>query len=301
MTINTNQIRNLLRPGLNAVFGDYDSYPAQWSEGYTKHSSKMAFELDVEMKMLGIAGLLAEGAPTAMDTMGQRVISKYVHRYVSIGFSITRQSQRDNLYQSRFPLMAQSLKKSMLAAKEVLGASLFLNGFNAAYPIGDAQPFFSTAHPIDGGTYANTFTVQADLNEASLESAIVQIQQFRDWAGILSKTNPVKLWVPPQLQFTASRLLNSEYRVNTPNNDISAVVHGNYVPEGYKVNQYFSPAPNAWYLLTDAPNGLKMFQREDLETDVYTDFATSNLLCKAIERYSFGVSNARSCFGSQGA
>lgn len=300
MTINTNQIRNLLRPGLAAVFGSYDDYPAMWSEAYVKHTSKMAFELEVEMKMLGMAGLLAEGAPTQFDSMGQRVISKYVHRYVSIGFQITRQAQKDNLYQARFPLMAKSLRKSMLAAKETLGAALFLNGFNAAFPIGDGQPLFSVNHPIDGGTYANTPAIQADLNEASLESAIVTIQQFRDWAGILAKTNPTKLWVPPQLQFTAKRLLGSDFRVQTPNNDISAIVHGNYVPEGYRVNMYFNTMPSAWYLLTDAPDAFKMYQREDLETDVYTDFATSNLLCKAIERYSFGVSNPRGAYGSNG-
>jgi hypothetical protein len=301
MTINTNQIRNLLRPGLASVFGSYDDYPAMWSEAYTKHSSKMAFELEVEMKMLGIASLMAEGAPTPMDTMGQRVISKYVHRYVSIGFTITRQAQKDNLYQSRFPLMAKALRKSMLAAKETLGASLFLNGFNAAFPIGDGQPLFSTQHPIDGGVYANTPAVQADLNEASLESAIVAIQQFRDWAGILAKTNPTKLWVGPSLQFTAKRLLGSDFRVNTPNNDINAIVHGNYIPEGFRVNQYFNSSPNMWIVLTDAPDAFKMYQREEIETDVYTDFATSNLLCKAIERYSFGVSNPRGAYASSGA
>lgn len=298
MTINTNQIRNLLRPGLASVFGSYDDYPAMWTEMYTKHTSKMAFELEVEMKMLGIASLLSEGGPTPMDTMGQRVVSKYVHRYVSIGFTITRQAQKDNLYQARFPLMAKSLKKSMLAAKEILGASLFLNGFNAAYPIGDGQPLFSTSHPIDGGTYANTPAIASDLNEASLEAAIVTIQQFKDWAGILAKTNPTKMVIPPQLQFTASRLLNSEFRVTTPNNDISAIVHGNYIPEGYKVNQYLASFPNLWIVFTDAPDSFKMYQREDVETDVYADFSTSNLLCKAIERYSFGVSNPRGAYAS---
>lgn len=301
MTIATSDIRSLLRPALGAVFGSYDDYPAMWSEAYTRHSSKMAFELEVEMKMLGIASIMPEGSPVPMDTMGQRVISKYIHRYVSIGFAITRAAQKDNLYQSQFPLMAKSLRKSMLAAKETLGASLFLNGFNAAFPVGDGQPLFSTAHPIDGGTYANTPVIQADLNEASLESAIVAVQQFRDWAGILAKTMPVKLWIPPQLQHTANRLLKSEYRVSTPNNDISSIVHDNYIPQGAKVNQYFYPAPNAWYLLTDANDAFKMYQREELETDVYTDFATKNLLCSAIERYSFGVSNPRGAYGSQGA
>jgi Mu-like prophage major head subunit gpT len=300
MTINTNQIRNLLRPGLAAVFGSYDDYPSMWSEAYTTHSSKMAFELEVEMKMLGIASLISEGGPIPMDTMGQRVLSKYIHRYVSIGFTITRQAQKDNLYQSRFPLMAKALRKSMLAAKETLGASLFLNGFNAAYPIGDGQPLFSTQHPIDGGVYANTPAVGADLNEASLEAAIVTIQQFKDWAGILAKTNPVKLWVPPQLQFTAKRILGSDFRVQTPNNDISALVHGNYIPDGFRVNQYFNSAPSAWYLLTDAPDAFKHYQREEIETDVYTDFQSKNLLCSAIERYSFGVSNPRGAYGSNG-
>ena len=182
MAINTTAIRDLLRPGLAAVFGDYPMYPGMWSEIFEKHTSDKAVEIEVEVKLLGLAQIKAEGASTAYGEMGQRFVTNYVNRYTSIGFIITRQAIKDNLYQSSFPLQAKALRQSMEQTKEVLGASVLNNGFSSNFPIGDGQPLFSTAHPIDNGTVANTFTVQADLNETSLQDAIVGVQRFRDAA-----------------------------------------------------------------------------------------------------------------------
>lgn len=300
MAMNTSEIVSLLRPGLKAVFGDYPTYPSQWSEIFESYESDKSVEIEVEMKMTGLAQIRAEGAPTAIDTMGQRIITQYAHKYIGLGFIITRQAQKDNLYKTRFPMISQALRNSMLQTKEILGAAVLNNGFNPNYPIGDGQALFSGQHPIDGGTVRNTPSVQADLNEASLESAIVAVQQFRNQAGLIVMTKPEKLVVPPQGQFVADRLLHSAFRTNTADNDISAIYNTSAVPKGYAVNQFLT-IPGSWYLMTDAPDGFKHYVRERIETDVYTDFSTDNIQCKAIERYSFGVSNFRAAYASQGA
>lgn len=299
MAINTTAIANLLRPGLAAVFGDYPSYPSQWSEIFETYDSDKAVEIEVEMKMLGLAQLRAEGSPTASDSMGQRFTTSYVHKYVALSFSITRQAIKDNLYKTKFPLMVRALKKSMAQTKEILGASVLNNGFSASFPIGDGQPLFSTVHPIDTGVVPNRPAIAADLNEASLESAIITIQQFKDQAGLIVMTKPEKLVVPPQGQFVSERLLASAFRTNTNINDVSAIYNVSAVPQGYRVNQFLT-TPNAWFLLTDAMDGFKHYIREQIETDVYADFSTDNLLAKAVERYSFGVSNFRAAYGSPG-
>tara|TARA_R110000787_G_scaffold90493_1_gene190995 strand:- start:235 stop:1140 length:906 start_codon:yes stop_codon:yes gene_type:complete len=300
MTINTSQIQQLLRPGLAEVFGDYPMYPAEYTSIFETKSSDKAVEIEVEMKMLGLASQKGEGAPTAFQDMGQRVVSTYYHRYTSVGFIITRQAMKDNLYESQFPQQSTSLRNSMMQSKEVNGAAVLNNGFNAAFPGGDGVSLFSTAHPIDTGTFANTPAVQTDLNEAALQSAITAISQFRDQAGLICMTKPECLIVPPQLQFTADRLLHSEFRTGTANNDINAIYNMAAVPNGYKVNHFLTDT-NAWFLKTNADNGLKHYVREKLETDVFTDFTTDNLLAKAIERYSFGWSNSRAMFASSGA
>ena len=300
MTINTTAISNLLRPGLASVFGDYDMYPSQWSEIFERHTSDKSVVIEVEVKLLGLAAIKQEGAATEYQDMGQRNVTNYVNRYVSVGFIITRQAIKDNLYQSRFPLQAKALKNSMAQTKEILLISVLNNGFDSNFPIGDGQPLFSTAHPIDGGTVANTFTTQADLNETSLEQAINGVQRFRDLAGLKVMTQPTKLIVPTELQWTADRILQSQFRTNTANNDISALYNTSAVPQGYRVNQFLTDT-NGWFLLTNADNGFKYYEREALETDVYTDFDTDNMKAKALERYSGGVSNFRAAWGSQGA
>lgn len=300
MPINTGAIANLLRPGLKSVFGDYAQYPSQWSDIFEVHTSDKATEYEVEMKMMGLAQIRPEGSPTAVDTMGQRIVTQYTHRYVGLSFNITRQALMDNLYKTRFPLMVRALKKSMAQTKEILGASVLNNGFNANFPIGDGQPVFSVNHPIDGAVVANTPAVQADLNEASLESATVTIQQFKDQAGLICMTKPHKLVVPPQLQFVAERILGSSFRTNTNNNDISALYSMTTIPQGFRINQFLTN-PSAWFLLTDADDGFKHYVREKIEVDVYADFSTDNLMAKALERYSFGISNFRAAYGSSGA
>lgn len=301
MAINTTAISNLLRPGLADIFGDYPMYPAQWTEIFERHTSDMQVEIEVEIRLLGLAQIKAEGASVNFDnTMGQRYVTNYVHRYTSIGFIITRQAMKDNLYKSRFPLQAKALKNSMMQTKEILGAAVINNGFDTNYPIGDGLPVFSVSHLIDNGTVANTFSTQADLNETSLENAINIIQQFKDAAGLITMNKPTKLVVPTNNQWTANRLLGSQFRTGTANNDVSAIYAASAVPQGYRVNQFFTDQ-NGWVVMTDAPSAFKHYEREPLETDVFEDFYTKNLLASAIERYSFGVSNFRGAFASQGS
>jgi hypothetical protein len=299
MAINSSQIASLLRPGLSAVFGDYQFYPSQWTELFETYESDKAVEYETEMRMLGLGQIRAEGAPTASDVMGQRVISTYINRYVALQFQITRAAIMDNLYKTKFPLMVKALKKSMAQTKDVLAASVFNNAFDTAFAGGDGKPLCSTTHPIDTGVYANAPAVSVDLNEASLESALITTQQFKDQAGLIVMTKAQKLAVAPQGQFVSERLLGSAFRTNTPNNDVSAIYNGSYLPKGWVCNQYFT-SPNAWFLLTDAQDGLKHYVREKIETDVYTDYSTDNLMAKAVERYSFGWSNPRAVYGSNG-
>lgn len=300
--INTTSIRDLLRPGLAAIVTAGKSYPDQWSEIFTKHTSDKEREIEVELKSLGLAQIKAEGASLAYDSMNQTYQTTYVNRYVAIGFIITRQAIKDNLYQKSFPMQAEALKRSLKITKEILGASILNNGFDTNFPIGDGQPVYSTAHPLSGGpgSIANTFSVQVDLSEASLEQMIIGAQKFRDAAGLLENNKPMKLIVPRELQFTAERILKSSFRTSTANNDISAVYNLSSVPQGYRVNQYLTDT-NAYFLLTDALNGFKYYEREPVETDMYEDFDTDSLKAKALERYSFGITNWRATFGSSGS
>lgn len=302
MAVNTAQIKSLLRPGLNAVFGDYPTYSGQWSEIFSRNKSDKQAEIDVEMRMLGLASLKTEGASIAYDNgMGERFTTTYLNRTIGLGFIITKEAMEDNLYKSDFPKQATALRKSLAQTKEIQAAAILNNGFTAGVnAVSDGQALFSTAHPIDNGVVANTFTVQADLNEASLEQAAIGVQRFRDIAGILTNFKPTKLIVPPLLQFTAERLLKTELRTSTANNDINAMYSLSTVPQGYRVNQYLTD-PNGWFLLTDADNGFKYFERKAVETDMTTDFDTKSIKVSAIERYSFGVSNWRAAWGSQGA
>jgi len=300
--INTGQIAELLRPGLKAVFGQYPTYPEQWTEIFKTYKSDKYQEIEVEMKYLGAADIKPEGQPIATDSMGQRIITNYVHKRVGLSFTITKEAIEDNLYQNQFPQQAVSLRNSLRVTKNILGANVLNNAFNAAYPIGDGQAVCSANHPIDGGTFSNTLAGNAsvDFSEAGVEQAIIAIQKFPMQSGILAQTMAKKIIVPRELQFSASRLLNSQFRIGTANNDINAMYHNDYIPEGYRVNQYLTSA-DAWFVLTDAPDGLKHYQRTGVETDTYVDYQTDNVMAKATERYSFGVSNPRGIFGSPGA
>lgn len=300
MTINTAQIQNLLRPGLAAVFGSDPMYPPQWPEIFEEFQSDKQIELDVELRMMGLGAIRAEGAPTQFQDMGQRYVTQYVNRYIAAGFIITRAAIKDNLYKAEFPKQAQSLKNSLDQTTEVLGASVLNNGFSAAFLGGDGVALFSTSHPIDGGTVANTFSTQADLNETSLEAALTGINQFQDVAGLRVMVQARKMIVGPTLQWTANRILNSQFRVGTAMNDISATYNVNAVPDGYKVNQFLTDT-NAWFILTNAQQGFKFYNREPYETSVFTDFTSDNMMAKAIKRFSFGWSNFRAGWGSSGS
>ena len=300
MTINTAQIQNLLRPGLAAVFGSDPMYPTQWTEIFETHQSDKQIELDVELKMMGLGAIRPEGSPTQFQDMGQRYVTQYINRYIAAGFIITRGAQKDNLYKSEFPKQAQSLKNSLDQTTEVLGASVLNNGFNASFPGGDGEPLFDTAHPIDNGNVANTFATQADLNETSLEAALTSINQFQDVAGLRVMVQARKMIVGPTLQWTANRILNSQFRTGTAVNDISATFNVQAVPDGYRVNQFLTDT-NAWFILTNAQHGLKYYNREPYETSMFVDFSTDNIMAKAIKRFSFGWSNFRAAFGSSGS
>ena len=300
--INTGQIAQLLRPGLKAVFGQYPTYPEQWTEIFKTYQSDKYQEIEVEMKYLGAADIKPEGQPIATDSMGQRIVTNYIHKRVGLSFTITKEAIEDNLYQNQFPQQAVSLRNSLRITKNILGANVLNNAFNAAYPIGDGQSVCSTAHPIDNGTFSNAFaggSAYVDFSEAGVEQAIMLIQAFPMQSGILSQTMDKKMILPRQLQFAASRLLNSAFRVDVANNDINALYHNDYIPEGYKINQFLTSA-TAWFILTDAEDGLKHYQRTPVETDTYVDYPTDNVMAKATERYSFGVSNPRAIFGSPG-
>lgn len=299
--INTGQIAQLLRPGLKAVFGQYPTYPEQWTEIFKTYQSDKYQEIEVEMKYLGAADIKPEGQPIATDSMGQRIVTNYIHKRVGLSFTITKEAVEDNLYQSQFPQQAVSLRNSLRITKNILGANVLNNAFNAAYPIGDGQSVCSIAHPIDGGVFSNNLAGSAtvDFSEAGVEQAIIQIQKFPMQSGILSQTMAKKLILPRELQFAASRLLNSAFRVDVANNDINALYHNDYIPDGYKINQFLTSS-TSWFIITDAEDGLKHFQRTAVETDTYVDYPTDNVMAKATERYSFGVSNPRGIFGSPG-
>jgi hypothetical protein len=299
MAMSTMQIRDLLLPGLSEVFGDYDHFPSQWSDIFERHTSEMAYERDVEVKMLGLAQLRAEGQATAFEDPGQRFVYVYRHVGVALGFICTKFAIRDNLYRTQFGPNTRALKFSLAQTKEVYGANVLNNAQSAApqFAGGDGVPLLSVSHPIDVGVVANRPAVSADLNETSLQDAIIAVRRFRDAAGLRVMVQPRKLIIPPDLQFVATRLLRSTLRAGTADNDINALKELMVVPDGFAINDFLTNT-RSWFLKTNCPDGLKHFSRDPLETDMFTDFGTDNLMTKATERYSFGWSNFRSIYGS---
>lgn len=299
MAVTTAQIRDLLWPGLRAVFGaDYKALPSQYGEIFEVLSSDKAYERDVEVKMLGLAQLRAEGAATAFEDMGERYQYTYRHVGVALGFVMTKFAIRDNLYKSRFGPNTKALKHSLRQTKEVYGAAILNNSIDTS-PVnlgGDGVPLLSTSHPIDVGVVANTPVVQAQLNETSLSDGIVAVRRFRDAAGLRVLCSATKMIVPPELQWTAERLMASVLRVGTSDNDINALRSRNVLPNGWVMNDFLSNT-GSWFLKTDCPDGLKHYERDELETDMFVDFTTDNLMTKATERYSFGWSNFRALYG----
>lgn len=292
-------IKPLLRPGLRAVFADWMIYPAQWRELYTTKISNKAVEYETEMQTLSIAKLKEDSGPIQYGDMQTAFTTSYYNRNFGTGYQITDNALSDNLYESQWPQGTRAMKDSLIQCKNVEGAAMFNNGFNPNFPVSDGQALFSIAHPVNGATSANTFAQPAALQETSLEDALIGIQKFLNAAGLRVALEAEKLAVPPELQYTAERLMASRFRTNTGNNDVSATYNLQSVRKGYVVNQFFLN-PNAWFLLTSEPNGNVYYERDPLRIRMFTDTSTFILNVAAIERYSFGTSNWRAEFGSQG-
>ena len=302
MAISRAQLLKELLPGLNALFGmEYARYGEEHKEIYETESSERSFEEETKLSGFSAAPVKNEGQAISYDNAQEAWTSRYNHETIAMGFAITEEAIEDNLYDSLSGRYTKSLARGMSYTKQVKAASVLNNGFNSTYTGGDGVSLFSTAHPlVSGGSNSNTPSTPADLNETSLEAAVIQISLWTDERGLLIAAKPRKLVVPPQLQFVATRLLETELRVGTNNNDINAIKNNGVVPEGYTINHFLTD-PNAWFLTTDVPNGLKHFVRIPLAQSMDGDFDTGNVRYKARERYSFGWSDPLGIFGSPGA
>ena len=302
MAISRAQLLKELLPGLNALFGlEYAKYGEEAAEIFETESSDRSFEEETKLSGFGAAPVKNEGAAIAYDNAQEAWTARYNHETISMGFSITEEAIEDNLYDALSARYTKALARAMAYTKQVKGAAILNNAFAAATTYGDGQVLCSTAHPlVSGGTNSNRPTTGSDLNETSLEAAVIQIAGWTDERGLLIAAKPRKLVLPPDLQFVATRVLDSELRPNTADNDINALRTNGTIPEGYTVNHYLTDT-NAWFLLTDVPNGLKHFVRTPMQTSMDADFDTGNSRYKARERYSFGVSDPLGVFGSPGA
>jgi len=299
MAISRAQLLKELLPGLNALFGlEYARYGEEHKEIYETETSERSFEEETKLSGFSAAPVKNEGSALAYDNAQEAWTARYNHETIALGFSITEEAIEDNLYDSLSARYTKALARAMAYTKQVKAASVLNNGYNAAYAGGDGQALFSTAHPlVNGGTNANTFSTPADLNETSLEAAVIQIAAWTDERGLLIAARPKKLIVPPALMFVATRLLETELRVGTNNNDINAIKNNGAIPEGYTVN-HFLTSTNTWFLTTDVPNGMKHFERIPLQNSMDGDFDTGNVRYKSRERYSFGYSDPLGMFSS---
>jgi len=302
MAITRSQLLKELEPGLNALFGmEYDRYDNEHAEIFDTESSDRAFEEEVMLSGFGQAPVKGEGAAIAYDTAGEAFTARYTHETIALAFAITEEAVEDNLYDKLSSRYTRALARSMSNTKQVKGASVLNNAFSSSYLGGDGVSLVNNAHPTTGGgTWSNTLATAADLNETSLEQALIDIAQFIDERGLKIALRGMKLILPPALQFTAERILKSEQRVSTSDNDINALRSGGYMPQGFAINHFLTD-PDAWFVKTDAPNGMKHFVRSSLKTAMEGDFETGNARYKARERYSFGWSDPRAMYGSPGA
>lgn len=299
--ISTGSIAKLLWPGLNARWGaNYTEFPKEYTDLVDTFSSDMTYEEDQEMTGFGLAPIKAQGMPTQYDTMQQGVTTRYTHVAFGLGFIITREAIDDNQYEKVGMQRTGSLAFSMRQTKENVVANLYNRAFSTSYPIGDAAAMISTAHPTLSGNQANKMGTDADLSEAALEDLVILIGQAQNSRGLRISLKPKSLHIPVQLQFEAARILKSVQQNDTANNAVNALRTMGAFPDGVKVNHYFTDA-DAFFIRTDAPEGLKLFQRVEAEFAQDKDFDTDNLKYKAYERYSVGCSDWRSIFGSQGA
>jgi hypothetical protein len=287
---------------LNALFGlEYARYGEEHKEIYETETSERSFEEETKLSGFSAAPVKNEGAPIAYDNGQEAWTARYNHVTIAQGFSLTEEAIEDNLYDSLSARYTKALARSMAYTKQVRAASVLNNGFDAGYPGGDGKALFATDHPlVSGGVNSNEPATPADLNETSLEAAVIQISLWTDERGLLIAAKPRKLIVPPALQFVATRLLETELRVGTNDNDINAIKNNGSIPEGYTINHYLTDT-NAWFLTTDVPNGMKHFVRVPLQNSMDGDFDTGNVRYKSRERYSFGFSDPLGMFGSPGA
>lgn len=302
MAISRAQLLKELLPGLNALFGlEYSRYTEEHKEIYEQESSDRSFEEETKLSGFSAAPVKAEGSAIAYDNAQEAWTTRYNHETIALGFSITEEAVEDNLYDSLSARYTKALARAMAYTKQIKAAAILNNGFNAAYPGGDGVALFSASHPLTGGgVNANTPTTQADLNETSLEAAVIQIAGWTDERGLLIAAKPKKLVIPPALMFVATRLLETKMRVGTSDNDLNALNNNGSIPGGYTVNHFLTDT-NAWFLTTDVPNGLKHFVRTPLDTKMDGDFDTGNVRYKSRERYSFGWSDPLGMWASSGS
>ena len=302
MAINRAQLAKELEPGLNALFGmEYARYENEHAEIFDQEASDRAFEEEVMLVGFGEAAVKQEGSAVQFDTAQESFTARYSHETVALAFSLTEEAVEDNLYDTLSARYTRSLARSMAYTKQVKAAFPLNNGFSTTFSSGDGVALFSTAHPlVNGGTNSNRPSTGADLNETSLEDAIIQIGKYVDERGLKIAAKARKLIIPSDLQFVATRLLQSDYRVGTADNDINAVKTNGVIPEGYSVNHYLTDT-NAFFITTDVPDGMKHFVRAPMTTTMDGDFDTGNVRYKARERYSFGVSDPLGIFGSPGS
>ena len=302
MAISRAQLLKELLPGLNALFGlEYARYGEEHKEIYETESSERSFEEETKLSGFSAAPVKNEGSAIAYDNAQEAFTARYTHETIALGFSVTEEAIEDNLYDSLSSRYTKALARAMAYTKQTKAAAILNNGFDSAYPGGDGKPLFDTQHPlISGGVNSNEPATPADLNETSLEAAVIQIAGWTDERGLLIAAKPRKLIVPPSLMFVATRLLETELRTATADNDINAIRNNGSIPEGYAVNHFLTDT-DAWFLTTDVPNGLKHFVRTPMATSMDGDFDTGNVRYKARERYSFGWSDPLGMFGSPGA
>ena len=302
MAISRAQLLKELLPGLNALFGlEYSTYQQEHKEIYETEKSERSFEEETKLSGFSAAPVKNEGSAIAYDNAQEAFTARYNHETIALGFSITEEAVEDNLYDSLSARYTKALARAMAYTKQVKGAATLNNAFSGSYVGGDGVSLISTAHPlVSGGTNSNRPTVAADLNETSLENAVIQIAAWTDERGLLIAAQPKKLVIPPALQFTATRLLETNLRVGTADNDINALKNNGSIPQGYCINHFLTDT-NAWFLMTDVPNGLKHFERAALANSMDGDFDTGNVRYKSRERYSFGWSDPLGIFGSPGA
>ena len=302
MAISRAQLLKELLPGLNALFGlEYAKYGEEHKEIYETESSERSFEEETKLSGFSAAPVKNEGSAIAYDNGQEAWTARYNHETIALGFSLTEEAVEDNLYDTLSARYTKALARAMSYTKQVKSANVLNNGFTAGYTGGDGKVLFATDHPlVSGGTNSNTQATPADLNETSLENAVIQIAAWTDERGLLIAAKPRKLVIPPALQFVATRLLETDLRVGTADNDINALKNNGAIPEGYSINHFLTDG-DAYFLTTDVPNGMKHFERTALTTSMDGDFDTGNVRYKARERYSFGWSDPLGMWGSAGA